>query len=644
MQKNRARLQTENLIMSKNTKSLIRIGVAAALTVLTITLKYTIAPSLDWFVLLEVALSAAAYIIVGYDVLWKAGTNIAHGKVFDENFLMTVATIGAFAIGEYVDATAVMLLYQIGELFQRYAVGKSRKSIAALMDIRPEQATAVRDGVETVVHPSEIQVGEVILVKTGEKIPLDGIVIKGECSLDTSAITGESLPRKAKIDDKVISGCLNLDGVLYVKTTSTYDDSTVAKVLDLVENATSRKSPAENFITKFSRYYTPVVVVLAVLLAVVPPFIEGVSVGDVWIKWARRAMMFLFVSCPCALVISIPLGFFGGIACAGKNGILVKGSNYLELLAKTDVIAFDKTGTLTRGNFAVTKVMPENRREEILELASAAEQYSNHPIALSICRECPPKTAAEVTEIAGQGVKAVADGKTILCGNGKLMTDNGINYVKADRGTVVYVACDGNYMGSILIADEIKPDACEAIKQLQKVGVTTVMLTGDNRQTADIVADELGVDEHYAELLPQDKVTKLDELKAQNKVAFVGDGINDAPVLAAADVGIAMGAMGSDVAIETADIVLMQDNPSAIPAAKKIAKRTLSIVTENIVISLAIKFAVLILSAIGILDKISFGMIIAILADVGVCVIAILNSMRAMFYGKGKKKNYRQQA
>ena len=644
MQKNRARLQTENLIMSKNTKSLIRIGVAAALTVLTITLKYTIAPSLDWFVLLEVALSAAAYIIVGYDVLWKAGTNIAHGKVFDENFLMTVATIGAFAIGEYVDATAVMLLYQIGELFQRYAVGKSRKSIAALMDIRPEQATAVRDGVETVVHPSEIQVGEVILVKTGEKIPLDGIVIKGECSLDTSAITGESLPRKAKIDDKVISGCLNLDGVLYVKTTSTYDDSTVAKVLDLVENATSRKSPAENFITKFSRYYTPVVVVLAVLLAVVPPFIEGVSVGDVWIKWARRAMMFLFVSCPCALVISIPLGFFGGIACAGKNGILVKGSNYLELLAKTDVIAFDKTGTLTRGNFAVTKVMPENRREEILELASAAEQYSNHPIALSICRECPPKTAAEVTEIAGQGVKAVADGKTILCGNGKLMTDNGINYVKADRGTVVYVACDGNYMGSILIADEIKPDACEAIKQLQKVGVTTVMLTGDNRQTADIVADELGVDEHYAELLPQDKLTKLDELKAQNKVAFVGDGINDAPVLAAADVGIAMGAMGSDVAIETADIVLMQDNPSAIPAAKKIAKRTLSIVTENIVISLAIKFAVLILSAIGILDKISFGMIIAILADVGVCVIAILNSMRAMFYGKGKKKNYRQQA
>lgn len=644
MQKNRARLQTENLIMSKNTKSLIRIGVAAALTVLTITLKYTIASSLNWFVLLEVVLSGAAYIIAGYDVLWKAGTNIAHGKVFDENFLMTIATMGAFAIGEYVDATAVMLLYQIGELFQRYAVGKSRKSIASLLDIRPEQATAVRDGVETVVHPSEIQVGEVILVKTGEKIPLDGIVIKGECSLDTSAITGESLPRKAKIDDKVISGCLNLDGVLYVKTTSTYDDSTVAKVLDLVENASSRKSPAENFITKFSRYYTPVVVVLALLLAIVPPFIEGVGVGDVWIKWVRRAMMFLFVSCPCALVISIPLGFFGGIACAGKNGILVKGSNYLELLAKTDVIAFDKTGTLTRGNFAVTKVLPENRREEILELASAAEQYSNHPIAISICRECPPKTAAEVSEIAGQGVKAVADGKTILCGNGKLMTDNGVEYVETERGTVVYVACDGNYIGSILIADEVKPDACEAIKQLQRVGVTTVMLTGDNRQTADIVADELGVDEHYAELLPQDKVTKLDELKAQSKVAFVGDGINDAPVLAAADVGIAMGAMGSDVAIETADIVLMQDNPSAIPAAKKIAKRTLSIVTENIVISLAIKFAVLILSAIGILDKISFGMIIAILADVGVCVIAILNSMRAMFYGKGKKKNYRQQA
>ncbi len=625
--------------MNRNTKSLIRIGVASVITVVTLILKYTIATSISWFEWLELGLSVAAYLIVGYDILWKAATNIIHGKIFDENFLMTIATIGAFAIGEYVDATAVMLLYQIGELFQRYAVGKSRKSIASLMDIRPEQATVLRDGTETTVHPSEIEIGETILVKTGEKIPLDGIVIKGECSLDTSAITGESLLRKAKIDDKVISGCLNLDGVLYIKTTSTYDNSTVAKVLDLVENATSRKAPAENFITKFSRYYTPIVVVLAVLLAVVPPLILGMNNGQIWMTWVRRAMMFLFVSCPCALVISIPLGFFGGIACAGKNGILIKGSNYLELLAKSKVVAFDKTGTLTRGNFAVTKVMPEDKRDEILRLAAIAEQYSNHPIALSICKECQPTAEAKITEIAGRGIKAVTQGKTVLCGNDKLMTDNGVDYVEAQGGTVVYVACDGNFVGSILIADEIKSDSYDAIKQLKKTGVTTVMLTGDNPATADAVATELEIDKHYANLLPQDKVTKLEELKVGNTVAFVGDGINDAPVLATADIGIAMGAMGSDVAIETADIVLMQDNPTAIPTAKRIAKKTLAIVTENIVISLAIKFAVLVLSAIGILDKIAFGMVIAILADVGVCVIAIINSMRAMFYKKHIKRN-----
>lgn len=626
------------MIMSRNKKSLVRICVAGAITVATLILKYTIAESVAWFMWLELGLSLAAYLVVGYDILWKAITNIAHGKVFDENFLMTIATIGAFAIGEYVDATAVMLLYQIGELFQRYAVGKSRKSIASLMDIRPEEATVIRNEAEFVVHPSEIQIGEVIIVKTGEKLPLDGTVVKGECNLDTSAITGESLPRKATIGTAVISGCLNLDGVLYVKTTSTYDDSTVSKVLDLVENATSRKSPAENFITKFSRFYTPIVVILAVLLAVVPPMIEGMAIGEVWMRWARRAMMFLFVSCPCALVISIPLGFFGGIACAGKNGILVKGSNYLELLAKTNVVAFDKTGTLTKGNFAVTKVIPEDRRDEILRLASIAEQYSNHPIAVSICKECKPTLDADVIEIAGRGVKATANKQTILCGNDKLMKENGIEYVEADGGTVVYVACNGNYVGSILIADEIKEDAYDAIKQLGKTGVTTVMLTGDNKATADIVANELGINKYYSELLPQDKVTKLDELKTRNNVAFVGDGINDAPVLATADVGIAMGAMGSDVAIETADIVLMQDNPTAIPVAKKIAQKTLGIVTENIVISLAIKFAVLILSAIGMLDKIAFGMVIAILADVGVCVIAILNSMRAMFYKKKKIK------
>lgn len=626
--------------MSKNKKSLIRIIVSAITVIIIVTLKYTIGNDFSWFTWLELGLSLAAYLAVGYDVVWKALTNIVRGKIFDEHFLMTIATIGAFAIGEYIDATAVMLLYQIGELFQRYAVGKSRQSIAGLMDIRPEEATVIRNGQELTVHPSEVEIGETVIVKTGEKLPLDGIVIKGECSLDTSAITGESLPRKASDGQNVISGCLNLDGVLYIQTTSTYDDSTVAKVLDLVENATSRKAPAENFITKFSRYYTPIVVILAVLLATVPPMIEGISQGEIWLKWVRRAMMFLFVSCPCALVISIPLGFFGGIACASKNGVLVKGSNYLEILAKTKVIAFDKTGTLTKGNFAVTQILPQNKREEILQLAANAEQYSNHPIALSILREKKANADASVTEIAGRGISATIGDSTVLCGNDKLMTDNGVEYVPANGGTVVYVAQDGKFVGSILIADEIKFDSREALEQLKKTGVTTVMLTGDNDDTAEMVANQLGVDCKYSQLLPQDKVTKLEELKREGKVAFVGDGINDAPVLATADVGIAMGAMGSDVAIETADIVLMQDNPTAVPLAKRIAKNTLKVVTENIVISLVIKFAVLILSAIGILDMVSFGMIIAILADVGVCVVAILNSMRAMFIKK--KKNTAQ--
>ncbi len=622
--------------MSKNKKSLIRIIVSAITVIIIVTLKYTIGNDYSWFIWLELGLSLAAYLAVGYDVVWKALTNIIRGKIFDEHFLMTIATIGAFAIGEYIDATAVMLLYQIGELFQRYAVGKSRQSIAGLMDIRPEEATVIRNGQELTVHPSEVEIGETVIVKTGEKLPLDGIVIKGECNLDTSAITGESLPRKASEGQNVISGCLNLDGVLYIRTTSTYDDSTVAKVLDLVENATSRKAPAENFITKFSRYYTPIVVILAVLLATVPPMIEGISQGEIWLKWVRRAMMFLFVSCPCALVISIPLGFFGGIACASKNGVLVKGSNYLEILAKTKVIAFDKTGTLTKGNFAVTQILPQNKREEILQLAANAEQYSNHPIALSILREKKANADASVTEIAGRGISATIGDSTVLCGNDKLMTDNDVEYVPANGGTVIYVAQDGKFVGSILIADEIKFDSREALEQLKKTGVTTVMLTGDNNDTAEMVANQLGVDCKYSQLLPQDKVTKLEELKREGKVAFVGDGINDAPVLATADVGIAMGAMGSDVAIETADIVLMQDNPTAVPLAKRIAKNTLKVVTENIVISLVIKFAVLILSAIGILDMVSFGMIIAILADVGVCVVAILNSMRAMFIKKKK--------
>ena len=633
--------------MTKNKKSLIRIAVALAVTVVTLICKYTV--EYDQWRWIELALFAVAYLVAGYDVLYKAVKNIVHGKVFDENFLMTVATIGAFAIGEYADAAAVMILYQIGELFQRYAVGKSRKNIASLMDIRPEEATTLRNGEEVVLHPSEIEIGETIVVKAGDKIPLDGIVTKGECNVDTSAITGESLPRHIREGENVISGCINLDGVLYVTTTGTYDDSTVAKILDLVENATSQKAPAENFITKFSKYYTPIVVGLALLLGVLPPLVTGQYADwSVWNAWLKRAMMFLFVSCPCALVISVPLGFFGGIAAASKRGILVKGSNYLELLAKVNTVAFDKTGTLTKGNFVVTEVYPEDRRQEVLELASIAEQYSNHPIAISICKEAKATSDAKVTEIAGKGIKAQTENETILCGNMQLMTDNGIDCPTASGGTVVYVAKSdnngqiGNFVGYIVIADEIKPDAQMAITQLQHNGCKTVMLTGDNATTAQTVANTLGIDSYHAELLPQDKVTILTQLKNAKgtTVAFVGDGINDAPVLATADVGIAMGAEGTDVAIETADIVLMRDNPTAISSAKRIAKKTLNIVRENIVVSLLIKFAVLVLSAVGVLDmtlgETSFGLIIAILADVGVCVVAILNSMRAMLVNKKK--------
>lgn len=623
--------------MTKNKKSLIRICVALVVTVVALALKYTIALN-EW---IQLGLFVAAYLVAGYDVVWKAVTNIAHGKVFDENFLMTIATIGAFVIGEYADAAAVMILYQIGELFQRYAVGKSRRDIAELMNIRPEEATVLRNGEEIAVHPSEIAVGEVFTVKAGDKIPLDGIVVNGECNVDTSAITGESLPRHVKTGENVLSGCINLDGVLYVEASGSYDNSTVAKILELVENATSKKAPAENFITKFSKYYTPIVVALAVIVGVLPPLVTGnFASWGYWSIWLKRAMMFLFVSCPCALVISVPLGFFGGIAAAGKQGILVKGSNYLELLAKVNTVAFDKTGTLTKGNFCVTEVYPADKRQYILELAAIAEQYSNHPIAQSICRETKPLQSAEVTEIAGKGIMAQTENSVILCGNAQLMSDNGIECSDENTGTVVYVAKDGVLQGHITIADEIKEDAEEAIALLHKDGVSTVMLTGDNAQTAQRVARSLGIDKYCAELLPQDKVNKLSELKTdKTKVAFVGDGINDSPVLAVADVGIAMGAMGSDAAIEAADIVLMRDNPTAISTAKHIARGTLNIVNENIVVSLVIKFAVLILTLLGILDKLMFGlgMIVAILADVGVCVLAILNSMRAMILGKTQR-------
>ena len=616
-----------------NRRSLVRICVCAALYAATLIVVNTVAMPYEW---IEPVAFAVIFLAIGWDVLWRAVKNIAHGKLFDENFLMTIATIGAFAIGEYHDAVAVMLLYQIGELFQHYAVGKSRKSIASLLDIRPETATVLRDGKETEVHPSEISVGEIFVVKAGEKLPLDGIVTEGKCNLDTSAITGESLPRSVKAGDNVFSGCINKDGVILVQAISTYDNTTVAKILDLVENATNQKAPAENFITKFSKYYTPVVTLLAVIIGVVPPLFNGE-----WVVWLRRAMMFLFVSCPCALVISVPMGFFGGIAAASKKGILVKGSNYLEVLAKANVVAFDKTGTLTHGNFAVTKVYPEAQREKVLQTACLAEQHSNHPIAVSICNETQYEPfRCVVEEITGHGICAKGANSTVLCGNAKLMTEKGVLFVPVDdsEGTVVYVAENGKYIGAIVIADQIKEDSAQAVRQLKEMKCQTVMLTGDNEKTAQAVADKLHIDKRFAQLLPQDKAEKVSQLvKEGNTVAFVGDGINDAPVLATASVGIAMGAMGSDAAIEAADIVLMQDNPTAIPTAKKIAKKTLGIVKQNIVFSIAVKVAVLVLSAVGLLDKIGFGMIVAILADVGVCMIAILNSMRAMIVKKDKR-------
>lgn len=616
-----------------NRRSLVRICVCAVLYAATLIVVNTVAMPYEW---IEPVAFAVIFLAIGWDVLWRAVKNIAHGKLFDENFLMTIATIGAFAIGEYHDAVAVMLLYQIGELFQHYAVGKSRKSIASLLDIRPETATVLRDGKETEVHPSEISVGEIFVVKAGEKLPLDGIVTEGKCNLDTSAITGESLPRSVKAGDNVFSGCINKDGVILVQAISTYDNTTVAKILDLVENATNQKAPAENFITKFSKYYTPVVTLLAVIIGVVPPLFNGE-----WVVWLRRAMMFLFVSCPCALVISVPMGFFGGIAAASKKGILVKGSNYLEVLAKANVVAFDKTGTLTHGNFAVTKVYPEAQREKVLQTACLAEQHSNHPIAVSICNETQYEPfRCVVEEIAGQGICAKGANSTVLCGNAKLMTEKGVLFVPVDdsEGTVVYVAENGQYIGAIVIADQIKEDSAQAVRQLKEMKCQTVMLTGDNEKTAQAVADKLHIDKRFAQLLPQDKAEKVSQLvKEGNTVAFVGDGINDAPVLATASVGIAMGAMGSDAAIEAADIVLMQDNPTAIPTAKKISKKTLGIVKQNIVFSIAVKVAVLVLSAVGLLDKIGFGMIVAILADVGVCMIAILNSMRAMIVKKDKR-------
>lgn len=608
------------------TKRLWRIIIGAAVLATAVLLSL----NNEW---LQIALFIISYIIVGGDVVKRAVKNIFKGQVFDENFLMSIATIGAFFIGEYPEGVAVMLFYQVGELFQSYAVGKSRKSIASLMDIRPDYAN-VKKGDELVkVDPDEVQIGDIIVIKAGEKIPLDGKVIEGSSMIDTSALTGESVPREVEVGSDILSGCININGVITAEVTKEFGESTVSKILDLVENASSKKSNSEQFITKFARYYTPVVVIIAVFLAIIPPLvIDGATFSD----WIYRALAFLVVSCPCALVISIPLSFFGGIGGASKKGVLVKGSNYLEALAETEIVVFDKTGTLTKGVFNVQEIHPEGvSKEELLELTAHAESYSNHPISLSLKRayskEIDNGRISDVEEISGHGVIATVDGKKVMAGNIKLMKMMDIPYFKGELiGTIVHVAVNNKYIGYIVIADEVKEDSSQAIKELKAANIKqTVMLTGDNKSIGSKVAKELGLDKVYAELLPADKVEKLEELFSQKskkgKLAFVGDGINDAPVLARADIGIAMGGLGSDAAIEAADVVIMTDEPSKIATTMKISKKTLKIAHQNIVFAIGIKIIVLILSAFGITT-----MWAAIFADVGVTIIAVLNAFRAL--------------
>lgn len=578
---------------------------------------------------LKLAAFLVPYLIIGWDVIFSALRNIAHGQLFDEQFLMSVATVGALALGEYTEAAAVMLFYQIGELFQSIAVGKSRKSIAALMDIRPDSATVIRDEKEYTVSPEEVAAGETLIVRPGEKIPLDGTVLSGKSSVDTAALTGESLPRDIAEGDRVVSGTVNLSGVITLKAESVFCESTVSKILDLVENSSAKKAKAENFITRFARYYTPVVVGLALLLAVIPPLVTG---GN-WVGWIQRALVFLVVSCPCALVISVPLSFFGGIGGASKKGILIKGANYMEVLAHIKTIVFDKTGTLTKGIFKVTAIHPETISEEaLLDIAAAAESYSKHPIAESIINahkgHIDPSRIGRLTEYAGLGIEAQIDGRDIFAGNGRLMDKAGADWHDCHiTGTVIHISEGAEYLGHIVISDEIKPDSKEAVIALKSLGVSkTVMLTGDRKKIGEAVGKELGIDEIRTGLLPSDKVAAVEELlKDGSPLAFTGDGINDAPVLARADVGVAMGAMGSDAAIEAADIVLMDDKPSALAAAVKISRRTMAIVKQNIVFALAVKAAVLIFSAVGFAD-----MWMAIFADVGVMILAILNALRAM--------------
>ncbi len=615
----------------KQKKVLIRI---IAAVVLLIALAFV--PAEGW---IQFALYMIPYLVIGYDILKKAVKGILNRQVFDENFLMAVATIGAIALGDYKEGVAVMLFYQIGELFQSYAVGKSRRNISELMDIRPDYANVEQDGELVQVDPDEVEIGTVILVKPGEKIPIDGIVVEGASSLNTSALTGESLPREAKEGDEVISGCINMTGLLKIRTTKEFGESTVSKILELVENSSSRKSRSENFISKFARIYTPAVCYGAVALALIPPIVRMVFMGlpADFGTWIYRALTFLVISCPCALVISIPLSFFAGIGGASKEGVLVKGSNYLETLSQTKYVVFDKTGTMTQGVFEVSGIYPAAlSKEEVVEYAACAESYSGHPISKSLQKaygkEIDKNRVTEVKEISGKGVTAQVDGRLVAAGNGKLMDQLGVPYTVCNEvGTLVYVAVDGRFAGCILISDLLKPHAKEAIAALKNAGVTrTVMLTGDTKRVADAVAAELGIHEVCSELLPADKVSKVEELLARKsgkeKLAFVGDGINDAPVLSRADIGIAMGALGSDAAIEAADIVLMDDDPLKIAKAIRISRKCIRIVYENIYFAIGIKVICLILGALGIAN-----MWAAIFADVGVMVIAVLNAIRALF-------------
>ena len=614
----------------KQKKQLYKIIISAIIFIVTILLPIpTVAKFIGYML---------AYICVGGEIVIKAGKYILRGQVFDENFLMTIATLGAFILGEYPEGIAVMLFYQVGELFQSYAVNQSRKSITELMDICPDTAVVIRDGMEETIDPEEVSVDEIVVIRPGEKVPLDGIVIEGESTLDTKALTGESIPREVGIGDTIISGCINLNRPLKIKVTKEFGESTVSKILDLVENASSQKAPVENFITKFARYYTPIVVICATILAIIPPIIlPNATFSD----WIYRALTFLVISCPCALVISIPLSFFGGIGCASKIGVLVKGSNYLEALANTEVVVFDKTGTLTKGSFKVNKIIEgELSKEEVLQVAAHGEFYSNHPIALSVKRAyidtkhtLDETMISDLEEVAGEGICGIYKGKKIYVGNRKLMKRFNIPYKEVNEiGTVVYVGMDNSYAGAIVITDEIKSDSKDAIKALKVTGIKkTVMLTGDIDSIGKKIGKEIGIDEVYTELLPEDKVNHMEMLLKQTsssgKLAFVGDGINDAPVLARADIGIAMGGLGSDAAIEAADVVLMTDEPSKISKIIKISRKTLIICKQNIVFALGIKGIVLLLGALGFAS-----MWAAVFADVGVSVIAILNAMRVLYY------------